>query len=267
MKKYIADILAEFEITGQARTPASLELFDIDAGSPLMPENIKERFHRGTAQCLYLATHVRPDILVAVSFLTTRVQAPTEQDVAKLIRLLRYLNRTRDLGLVLGGDADGNFHLSAYVDASFGVHADGKSHTGMFITLGRGIILAKSVKQKIVSKSSCEAELIGLSDISSLLAWQQEWMTVMGDADHAYPGVLFEDNMSTMHLAENGRSNSDRTKHIKLRYFFIKQYLDSGEFVLKHCSTDRMIADVLTKPLQGEHFEALRDILLGYKFE
>jgi hypothetical protein len=267
MQKYIADILEEFEVTGLARTPAALDLFDIDTNSPLVSDDIKERFHRGTAQCLYLATHVRPDILVAVSFLTTRVQAPTEQDTKKLIRLMRYLNHTRDLGLVLGGDSEGNFHLSAYVDASFGVHADGKSHTGMFITLGRGIILAKSVKQKIVSKSSCEAELIGLSDISSLLAWQQEWMTIMGDADYAYPGVLYEDNMSAMHLAENGRSNSDRTKHIKLRYFFIKQYLDSGEFVLKHCSTDRMIADILTKPLQGDHFEALRDVLLGYSIE
>jgi hypothetical protein len=267
MRKYIADIIEEFQVTGLARTPAALDLFDIDANSPVVPEDIKERFHRGTAQCLYLATHVRPDILVAVSFLTTRVQAPTEQDTKKLIRLLRYLNQTQELGLVLGGDAEGNFHLSAYVDASFGVHADGKSHTGMFITIGRGIILAKSVKQKIVAKSSCEAELIGLSDISSLLAWQQEWMTIMGDADHAYPGFLYEDNMSAMRLAENGRSTSDRTKHIKLRYFFIKQYLDSGEFVLKHCSTDRMIADILTKPLQGDHFEALRDILLGYSFE
>ena len=69
----------------------------------------------------YLATHVRPDILVAVSFLTTRVLSPTEQDTKKLIRLLRYLNHTRDMGLILGGDAEGNFRLSAYVDGSFGM--------------------------------------------------------------------------------------------------------------------------------------------------
>ena len=68
-------------------------------------------------------------------------------------------------------------------------------------------------------------------------------------------------------LAENGRSTSDRTKHIRLRYFFIKQYLDNGDFVLKHCSTDRMIADILTKPLQGAQFEFLRKYLLGYAAE
>jgi len=267
MRKYISDLMEDFGVTGIARTPASLDLFDIDTNSPLLSAELKERFHRGTAQCLYLATHVRPDILCAVSFLTTRVQAPTEDDSTKLFRLLRYLNGTRELGMVLGADDDGNYHLSAYVDASFGVHVDGKSHTGMFITLGRGPILAKSIKQKIVTKSSCEAELVALSDITSLLAWQQEWMASMGLSDDAYPGYLHEDNTSTIRLAENGRSTSDRTKHIRLRYFFIKQYLDNGDFVLKHCGTDRMIADILTKPLQGEHFETLRKYLLGYATE
>ena len=67
----------------------------------------------------------------------------------------------------------------------------------------------------------------------------------------------------TMSLAKNGKSNSDRTKHTKLRYFFIKQFLDSGEFELIHCPTDLMIADILTKPLQGETFKRLRDLLMG----
>lgn len=75
---------------------------------------------------------------------------------------------------------------------------------------------------------------------------------------------MYQDNQSTMRLAENGRSNSDRTKHIKLRYFFIKQYLDSGEFVLEYCPTEDMIADILTKPLHGETFKRLRGLLLGY---
>jgi len=75
---------------------------------------------------------------------------------------------------------------------------------------------------------------------------------------------MYQDNMSTMRLAQNGRSNSDRTKHIRLRYFFIKQYLDSGEFELVHCPTDIMIADILTKPLHGETVKRIRAMLLGY---
>jgi hypothetical protein len=77
------------------------------------------------------------------------------------------------------------------------------------------------------------------------------------------PAKVYQDNLSTMKLAENGRSNSDRTKHIKLRYFFVKQYLDSGEFEMEHCPTDLMIADIMTKPLQGETFIRLRNLLLG----
>ena len=63
---------------------------------------------------------------------------------------------------------------------------------------------------------------------------------------------------------ENGRSNSDRTKHIGIRYFFVKQYVDNGTMKIQHCPTLQMIADILTKPLQGELFRRLRDLLLGY---
>ena len=76
--------------------------------------------------------------------------------------------------------------------------------------------------------------------------------------------VLHQDNTSTISLAENGRSNSDRTKHIGIRYFFVKQYVENGTMKIQHCPTLQMIADILTKPLQGELFRRLRDLLLGY---
>ncbi len=78
-------------------------------------------------------------------------------------------------------------------------------------------------------------------------------------------GILFEDNKSAIHMANNGKSISNRTRHIKVRYFFVKQYLDNGEFRLEHCPTKEMVADILTKPLQGELFLELRDYLLGYE--
>jgi hypothetical protein len=127
--------------------------------------------------------------------------------------------------------------------------------------LGRGPINVKTASQKINTKSSTECELVTLSDAGGKTAYQFNFMESL-EFD-IKPAVIYQDNMSTMALAYNGRSNSDRTKHIKLRYFFIKQYLDSGEFVLTHCPTDLMIADILTKPLQGEKFAKLRDLLMG----
>ena len=75
---------------------------------------------------------------------------------------------------------------------------------------------------------------------------------------------LMQDNMSTIKLAEKGRSTSDRTRHIKIRYYFVNQFLENGEMKVKYCPTDEMIADILTKPLQGEKFRSLAMKLLGY---
>ena len=66
-----------------------------------------------------------------------------------------------------------------------------------------------------------------------------------------------------MKLAENGKSDSDRTKHIEVRLFFVKQYLDDKAMV-SHCPTKETIADALTKPIQGEQLRILRDVLLGH---
>jgi hypothetical protein len=77
------------------------------------------------------------------------------------------------------------------------------------------------------------------------------------------PIDIKEDNMSTIALAEKGRSTSDRTRHINIRYFWIKEVLDQGIAKISHLETVNMVADILTKPLQGAQFEHLRDLLLG----
>ena len=74
---------------------------------------------------------------------------------------------------------------------------------------------------------------------------------------------LYEDNKSVIAMANNGRSYSDKTRHIKIHHYFVKQ--DNGEFTLNYCPTEDMIADILTKPLQGNQFIKLRNILLGYE--
>ena len=76
--------------------------------------------------------------------------------------------------------------------------------------------------------------------------------------------IIYEDNEAAIHLVRNGRSTSDRTKHIALRHFFVKQFLDDGTFTLVHCPTENMIADILTKPLQGPQFFKLRALILGH---
>ena len=122
--------------------------------------------------------------------------------------------------------------------------------------------MAKSAKQKIVCRSSTESELVALSDAASLTYYESQFLQSLGvQVEFA---KIYQDNTSTITMAKNGKSCSDRTKHIKLRYFFIKQFIDSGEFSVTHCPTEMMTADVLTKPLQGKLFREMRDKLLGY---
>ena len=261
MEKYVTDMLSEYEIKGSAATPATSQLFELDPNSPLLPTDQAERFHSRVAKILYLAKRARPDTLTTIAFLTTRVKAPTQQDWDKLERLLKYINGTASFGIVLQADKD--ICVLVWVDASYGVHADGKSHTGICISLGRGAVFVKSGKQRLVTKSSTEAELVGLSDSLTQTIWTRDFLIHQGY--NLGPATVHQDNMSTIALAEKGRSTSERTRHISIRYFFVKDRIDSGEIKVEYTPTTNMLADVLTKPLQGELFRAMRKQLLNWE--
>jgi len=260
MQGYVDSTLKSYNVTGTAATPATERLFQIDAKSTDLPADKKAEFHSRVARLLYLAKKVRPDMLTAVSFLTTRVQFPTEQDWQKLERLLQYLNGTKYFGITLCPDSDMTVH--GYADAAYGVHSDAKSHTGSVICLGKGPIHSKSSKQKLVTKSSTEAELVGASDSASQVLWTRNFLIAQGYKPMA--AKLHQDNQSTMMMLNKGKSTNERTRHIHTRYYFVKDRIDSGELQLWYTPTTSMIADILTKPLQGELFRRLRRELLNW---
>ena len=105
---------------------------------------------------------VRFDLQTAVAFLTTRVKAPNNDDRKKLSKLMKYLQETQYLPLILEGD-DSSV-LKWCIDGSFAIHNDMKSHTGINLTMGKCTIYGGSLKYKLNSKSSMEAELISVSD-------------------------------------------------------------------------------------------------------
>jgi len=259
MQKMIEAKLTELEITGTTVTPATNDLFTVSEGRELLVGDQKEKFHALVAWLLYIAKRGRPDTLRAVSFLTTRVAAPTEEDWTKLMRVFKYLNGTRELVLTLCGSE--GMVIAAYIDAAFAVHNDGKGHTGMTIMMGGGSAYNKSSKQKLVAKSSTEAELIGISDGLSPLLWARNFLEAQGYEMGEVP--LHQDNKSTMILAERGKSVSGRTRHVSIRYFFVKDRIESKEIKIVHTGTEDMIADFFTKPLQGALFVKHRKTLLN----
>ena len=149
-----------------------------------------------------------------------------------------------------------------YVDASFATHPDMKSHTGGVFTLGRGITHHKSSKQKLNTKSSTEAEIVGASDYVAYTLWLSRFLEQQGYSTKE--NIFYQDNESAMKLEKNGSASaSNRSRHIHIRYFFIKDLVDSKQINIKHCPTERMVADFLTKPLQGTLFVKFRDIIMG----
>lgn len=261
MEGYVESIIAERKHDRGAATPALEGLFDVDAESPKLDESSRERFHTVVMKIQYLAKRVRPDLLTASTFLNSRVQAPTEQDALKLDRVVDYLYSTRSLGIKLGGPK-GVLSVTAYVDASYGVHHDFKSQTGSVISVGGGPVHVSASKQKLNSKSSTESELIGLSDSLSQVLWIRDFLI-----DQGYdlgPAIVKQDNQSTMIMANKGISTSERTRHIGIRYFWVKDRIESNEISLEYLETENMIADILTKPLQGSHFRRMRGLLLNW---
>jgi hypothetical protein len=157
MKDCIEEMLAETpdDVDGKAGTPASLHLFAIqdEPGGLLLDEDGAELFHHHTAKLLFLSRRAWPDIQTAVSFLTKRVKAPDQDDCKKLCRTMQHLRGSIDLVLTL--EADSDQILKWWVDASYAVHPDMKSHTGGTLSMGKGSTCSASKSQRLSANAGC----------------------------------------------------------------------------------------------------------------
>jgi hypothetical protein len=113
----------------------------------------------------------------------------------------------------------------------------------------------------MVAKSSTEAELIGQVDIMSRGLGMRYTLLEMGYNIGML--ILFQDNKSTIHMLTNEKGASSRTRHIHIRYFFVRDRVRAGEVEVRYMPTENMIADFFTKPLVGKRFQQLRDYILG----
>ena len=180
MKDYLSEAIEEcgMKIERTVATPAKKDLFDVDDTAKPLRKPEAEVFHSVVAKLLYVSLRARMDILLPVIFLCTRVSKSTTEDQAKLKRVLEYINGTMDLTHTLGADDLGEFRT--WVDASYAVHPDMRSHTGGVTSFGTGGLLCKSSKQKINTKSSTESELVGASDYLPNTLWVKMFMESQG---------------------------------------------------------------------------------------
>jgi hypothetical protein len=247
------------DMDGTATSPAAEYLFKIIDGVELLDEKTSEFFHSTVAKLLFLCKRARPDIQTAIAFLCTRVQEPTKHDYNKLARVIKYLRKTEDMVLRLSAD---NLNVVKWwMDASYAMHPDMRSHTGGTMSLGTGSAYSTSNKQKLNTTSSTEAELVGIHDVLPQALWTKYFMEAQG---YGVTTILNQDNQSTIKLSDNGKASSGKgTRHINIRYFFITDRIARKEVAIQYCPTKEMVADYFTKPLQGILFYKFRDQIMG----
>jgi hypothetical protein len=130
------------------------------------------------------------------------------------------------------------------------------------MSFGQGMALSYSLKHKINKNSSTETELVGVDNLLRYILWACYFMIEQGY--NMDPSLLYQDNMSAILLETNGRaSSSKRTKHIKVRYYLIKDKVDRGEITIEHYPTEQMWTDINTKPKQGAVFRAFKGHVMG----
>ncbi len=164
-------------------------------------------------------------------------------------RVVKYLNGARFLKLTVSTN---QLKLGSQwnLDRLHQIHKDCQGETDILVRSRKGAVASLFTKMKFNNKSSTKTELIILANKLGDIIWLNYFMEYQGYNVDEY--VVFYDNMSVMSLDKNWHTLSSKwTKHIKAKYFLIKDYYNAGEFDVKFCPTDEMWANVLTKPLQG----------------
>jgi hypothetical protein len=126
----------------------------------------------------------------------------------------------------------------------------------------QGFPIVASWKQKLNTKSSTESELVGIDDMMPIMLWTCYFLLSQGYG--IVEILLLQDNKSLILVEQNGKASSSKhTRHINIRYFFITDWVNMKEISIGWCPTKKMVADFMTKPLQGSHFKNLRDYIMS----
>ena len=173
-------------------------------------------------------------------------------------RILRYLNGTQQFGLLYKANTSSD-EIAGFFDSDWaGDVGDRKSTSGYAFLLGGAAISWKSTKQTTVALSIAEAEYIALFSASQEAIWLQQLISNLSKKA-LHKMIIYEDNQSTICLAKN-QAVHGRTKHIDIKYHFIRDLVEAGKIELVYCTTKNMAADIFTKELSIRQFEKIRHL-------
>lgn len=244
-ENYIEKILNAFNLEDAKISSIPMDPGYLKENSHNLLEN-NNLYRKAIGSLLYVSNNTRPDIAVAVSILSRKISNPNDNDWTEVKRVLKYLKGTKNLKLCVGTKS--NIELKGFADADWaGDTNDRKSTSGFIFKLGDAVISYASRKQTNVTLSSTEAEFVALAEASQELLWIIQLMKEF-EIDLISP-TIYEDNQSCLKILEDEKI-CPRSKHIDVKYYFIRDLWKSKAVLYEYCPTDSMLADILTKPLQ-----------------
>lgn len=201
----------------------------------------------------------RPDIAYSVSYLGQFNSSYELQHWKAAKRVLRYLKHSEDFGIKFYPLGTWN-RVIGYVDADWGgCKIDRRSYTGFCFEMSGGCISWESRKQRTVALSSVESEYMGLTEATKEALYLRNFLKEIGMKPDS-PIALMNDSQGAQFLANNAASSS-RSKHIDLRYHFIRDVIKEGKIEVGYVPTERMPADILTKALNKEKHSKCMDMM------
>lgn len=256
-RKYVLEVLKKFgmEHCNSVQNPScpGFKISRDDNGV-----EVDGSYYRQLVGSMMYLTATRPDIMYAVSLISRYLSKPTELHLLAAKRILRYLQGTSGFGLLY--KKEGNKELIGFTDSDYaGDVDDRKSTSGYAFLLSSAAVAWSSRKQPIVALSTTEAEYVAAAACSTQAVWMKRVLEKLGYEGNAST-VIFCDNSSTIKLAMNPVLHG-RSKHIQVRFHFLRNLANDGVVTLRHCGTHDQVADVFTKPLKLESFQRMREQL------
>jgi hypothetical protein len=203
---------------------------------------------------MYVSMGTCPDITFATLTVAQFLENPGWEHLEALKRIFRYLKGTKDLRLVYGGEER---ELVGFVDADSASQDHRRAISGYVFMLDGGAVSWSSKKQELVTLSMTEAEYVAATHAAKEAVWLRRLITELFPSLDA-PTTLYGNNQSVIVLV-HGRQYHSRTKHIDIRYHFIRYIIEAGSIKLIYCPTNEQTADTLTKMLPSakvKHFAA-----------
>ena len=221
-------------------------------------ESVNPTLFKSLVGSLRYLTFTRPDIMYAVGLVSRYMEKPKQDHFMAAKRILRYIKGTLNNGLFYTHSQ--NSKLVGYSDSDYGGDLDdGKSTSGYAFHIGSAIFSWSSKKQQTVALSTCEAEYIAAAGSTCQAIWLGY---ILGELNLAKedPVTIYVDNKSAISLAKNPVSHS-RSKHINIKYHFLREQVNDKIVELVHCRTEENLADIFTKSLKPEVFQKMKEKL------